>query len=219
MRRKKENVTLHTLGYPLFPTLPTGREKWLPRRSSWQSSQPRPTWNRCGSASPGPRCPPCPCLLCEERPALVLEQVWSLPDMSSTFWHRRTWQRQHKSHSGWCGLAAYSCSKAPSPGGCEDASLLCLRHVVGQGSALGGCALQLLWARAGCLLQPALRRAAWSALVRVLPSHHGNLWRASDAMLHGLEASRALALLPPTRSPIGMPVCGGCWRSPCSPWV
>ena len=23
-----------TLGYPLFPTLPTGREKWLPRRSS-----------------------------------------------------------------------------------------------------------------------------------------------------------------------------------------
>ena len=39
-----EEERANTLGYPLFPTLPTGREKWLPRRSSWQSSQPRPTY-------------------------------------------------------------------------------------------------------------------------------------------------------------------------------
>ena len=45
----RNTTVFFTLGYPLFPTLPTGREKWLARRSSWQSSQPRPTTHGAGA--------------------------------------------------------------------------------------------------------------------------------------------------------------------------
>jgi hypothetical protein len=80
-----------------------------------------------------------------------------------------------------------------------------------------GSALQLLWACAGCLLQPSLRCALLSPLDRALPSLHGSVWCACGTAIQRLAALRALALPPSPRSLIGMPACGACWRSPCLP--
>ena len=64
-------------------------------------------------------------------------QVWSLPAACSTCCHRRARQRRQQVDSGWCGLAACSCSRAPSPRGCDGAWNGCNRQVVGQQCTLG----------------------------------------------------------------------------------